>query len=73
MSEWQPIETAPTGKGVRILGFGTDMGFNDEPAIGVVEWNHFRGHWVLAGSEATEYSPEPCVVTHWMPLPEPPQ
>jgi hypothetical protein len=68
---WQPIETAPKD-GTRILVFAKWMGGSERA---VVWWgpdardNFSDGIW-HAGF-ATTYVPE--VVTHWMPLPEPPK
>lgn len=69
MIEWQPIETAPKDR--RILGYGV-LGFDSVPSIGTVVWNGTYLGWNLDPSEATEYSPEHCELTYWMPLPEPP-
>jgi hypothetical protein len=70
MSEWQPIATAPKD-GTRILAYGK-MGFESELGIGTVKWDP-PDRWVVDPNEATEYSPEPCALTHWMPLPLPPR
>lgn len=69
MSDWQPIETAPKD-GTRFLGYGT-IGFETEPLIGTVQWD--GSDFVGSPNEATEYSQEKCNLTHWMPLPPPPQ
>jgi len=70
MSEWQPIETAPKD-GTRILAFG-QLGLESVVGIGTVKWE-WPDEWHCDPSEASEYSPESCKLTHWMPLPEPPQ
>lgn len=67
---WQPIETAPRD-GTRILVYGK-LGFESEPGIGTVRWDSFHKEWNCDPCEASEYEPEACAVTHWMPLPEPP-
>lgn len=57
--EWQPIETAPTGK--MILAW-------DGEDVEVVEWHPSLvsgGLWFSSGG--------PFEATHWMPLPEPPK
>lgn len=70
---WQPIETAPKD-GTPILAVGKGY-----PEISIVAWH--RGKWVgmcdgqrsieSQGDTWTEYH-EPYV-THWMPLPPPPE
>jgi hypothetical protein len=69
MTNWQPIATAPLD-GTRILAYGV-IGLESKPGIGTVSYG-WPGEWRCEPTEATEYSPEPCTVTHWMPLPEPP-
>ena len=70
MSEWQPIETAP--KDARIIvwdGFDVCIA----KFIGR-DWISFGcdGPAILSQSDSgTDYQ-EPGIVTHWMPLPEPP-
>jgi hypothetical protein len=71
MSTWRPIETAPKD-GTRILAYGV-LGFDSTPSIGTVEYNAFYGRWECRPNEASEYDPEACTVTHWLPLPEPPK
>ena len=73
MAEWQPIETAPhdteidvwasypkSAKGNRV----TDAFFDN-------------GRWLDDDRDEIEWGPDAygqtCVVTHWMPLPEPPK
>jgi hypothetical protein len=70
MSEWQPIETAPTDK--RILGYGI-VAFEVEPGIATVRWNDYHKAFLCNPNECSEYAPEECELTHWMPLPEPPK
>ncbi len=70
MSEWRTIDTAPQD-GSRILGFGS-MDTTDQ-SIATIRWNRTYGVWNCDPNEASEYDPEPCNVTHWMPLPEAPQ
>ena len=63
MSEWQPIETAPKD-GTEVLGFvSSDTGADDFFAVICFWENQWRVSSVL---DATD-------VTHWMPLPEPPE
>lgn len=66
---WQPIETAP--KGPRILGYGC-LALEDFQSVGTVRWCQTYQEWHVDPNEASEYSPEACQLTHWMPLPEPP-
>lgn len=68
---WQPIETAPKD-GSRILAFGK-IGFEGVVGIGTVKWCAVYCQWEADPSEATEYSPEACELSHWMPLPEAPE
>lgn len=55
---WQPIETAPKDKGVRVL-------VTWDALVAVGERSSLGGWWV---DEWAEYKKP----THWMPLPEPP-
>lgn len=68
---WQPIETAPKD-GTRVLGYGM-MPYEKEPGIGTIAWDLDYKQWQCEPTEASEYLPEKCDVTHWMPLPEPPE
>lgn len=70
MSEWQSIETAPKD-GTRILAYGV-IGLEQNAGISTVKWD-WPGEWHADPCEASEYSPEKCSLTHWMPLPEPPK
>lgn len=75
MSEWQPIETAPTD-GTKVLiyqpsrrhaGGATWTSFTSEAEIYVCQC--VRGMWFEAsGEEYARFFP-----THWMPLPASPQ
>ena len=74
MSEWQPIETAPKdGTRVLVFGFGDDFEVvRWTPDAGLIApglpfnrtgaWKTSQDGWLL-----------PNEVTHWMPLPPPPQ
>jgi hypothetical protein len=68
---WQPIETAPKD-GTRILAYGV-LGLESHKSIGTVKWNDTCSLWQCDPSEASEYHPEACDLTHWMPLPEAPK
>jgi hypothetical protein len=66
MTNWQPIETAPTGAVddardevvlVRAPGFSPRVAYREA-----------AGHWCLMGGHGGNLGWEP---THWMPLPEP--
>ena len=66
MSEWQSIETAPSG--TEILLFGHSLGDPKDETICVGYWSEFDGCWndtILGDVLNLEF-------THWMPLPEPP-
>lgn len=75
---WQPIETAPKD-GTTFLAYDTPEG---GLSMGVVlcKWDSEEGydhtewppHWV-AMDPANGDDLECCNLTHWMPLPEPPQ
>ncbi len=71
-NQWQPIETAPKGHGVKILCFEK----GNENGDVYIAWRHkfnanrkseFIG-WKTIGQ--SEFWPNP---THWMPLPSPPR
>lgn len=67
MSEWQPIETAPTERGAKILGWCV------YPAGAEVRLcQNVPAYTARAG--ATSWDAHGCIqkVTHWMPLPAPP-
>ena len=68
MSEWQPIETAP--KDVRILCYARWASAAPEIATMVLLSGDLA---VCDPNEATEYDREVYRVTHWMPLPAPPE
>jgi len=68
--DWRGIETAPKD-GTRILGYGV-LALESENGIGTVKWESWYHNWVCDPNEATETGPESCVLTHWQPLPEPP-
>jgi hypothetical protein len=62
--EWQPIETAPKGGLVLVIGHQGDI-----PEV----WNAKNLH-LDPGNRATRYLLEDAArVTHWMPLPPPPR
>lgn len=75
MMKWQPIETAPRD-GTEILGIYLCSGFAD---YSIVRW--INGDWrgfcdgehsvrSQSGSETNYHEP---FLTHWMPLPSPPE
>ncbi len=70
MSEWQPIDAAPKDR--RILAYGI-VGFESSLGIATVRWNDTYGEWNCDPNECSEYSPEKCELTHWMPLPDRPK
>lgn len=60
MSEWQPIETAPKGA----------------PVLVWIESGHYRRCCIARNTPSgwhTDLTWNAYRVTHWMPLPEPPQ
>ena len=71
MGKWQPVETAPRD-GTRILAYGL-LGLENEKGVGTVKWIEHRKLWWCDPNEASEYDPWECKITHWQPLPEPPQ
>ena len=76
MSEWQPIETAPKN-GSTFIGWSK---YWDEPLT--VAWSSRLGRFVsrwdgvevieAAGDSWADYK-NPNPLSHWMPLPAPPQ
>lgn len=74
MNEWKPIESAPRSARSILafgrLGFGDDVGYADR-WYGAVYWS--CGDWAVdcRGSDNEVIRP-PIILTHWMPLPEPP-
>lgn len=65
MSEWQPIETAPTD-GTDILVFGMASGkFPMFAAVHFEDW--YQPEWINCDAGNIDFYP-----THWHPLPEPP-
>jgi hypothetical protein len=63
------IETAPKDR--RILAFGRCAG-EDEKGWATVKWCGVYSEWWVDPTDATEFEPQPCRLTHWMPLPEDP-
>lgn len=59
-NEWQPIETAPRDEHTEILMY---LGKREPPEVNVGWWRE--------GVE--DEDPRALLVTHWMPLPEPPK
>ena len=81
MSEWQPIETAPSDETVILGNFRNACLLTGAPhvwtATYVTKWcdlagAHVEAHarWNECSFAATNENGEP---THWMPLPEPPE
>ena len=66
MTEWQPIDTAPTDK--NIIMWLEDEGF--AVTAKWVEWN--PGEWDFLIWELDTTASAHCA-THWMPLPSPPK
>lgn len=69
MSEWQPIETAPSQQTILLWAI-TDTSMsppNWKMATG--HWATVLEQWIWDGREVRDHEVQP---THWMPLPEPP-
>ena len=76
-SKWQPIETAPKN-GMPILAWGDILGTVAEYA-----WSPRYNRWAAThggedvieyqGDFGTEYKFERGTLTHWKPLPRPPE
>ena len=64
---WQLIETAPKD-GTEIPIFAR---WRDGSSIAAARWDKFANEPSWSAGYATSYLPE--VVTHWMPLPDPPK
>jgi len=65
---WQPIETAPKDGTVILAWIPAHEG--DKPEVAPVRWqSHVTGRWVHDASDWTLEAPMP---THWQPLPAPP-
>jgi hypothetical protein len=64
--EWQPIETAPKGGTLILVGSARD-GYTTEAQFDTEreEWWEVNTHW-------TDATGDPLYPTHWMPLPAPP-
>jgi hypothetical protein len=77
MSEWKPISTAPTDGRVALVYRPLAHMTNDAPvAIKKLTGQH-RGCWEATVPPGEKpYNPTAdgsCHVTHWMPLPAPPE
>lgn len=76
MSKWQPIETYDRSDyekvdlWLHIYASPRSMGFSD--SFRVIEAYQINGKWfhIDGGKEKELYGP---YITHWMPLPEPPE
>lgn len=65
----EPISTAPKRK--RILAWGRHGGCNP-PMWATVKWCSTYGEWWSDPTDATEDDPCAWDLTHWLPLPLPP-
>ncbi len=61
MTDWQPIETAPSA--------GEMLGWSEAHGMSLVYCDQFLR---VQGGVAYYNGDTYCSVTHWMPLPEPP-
>jgi hypothetical protein len=69
MSDWQPIETAPTD-GTNVLIAEVSRGSLGEAYY---DYNADQKRWYWANTGAGDYpDPHEPSPTHWMPLPAPP-
>jgi len=64
MQTWNDYKTTQPTEGGRYLTFGFD-GVNERMLI--MRWNEINNRWVQTGVLAH------ITVTHWMPLPAPPE
>jgi len=67
---WQPIETAPRDGRTPVLLFQPHPDAPDEMHVGV--WSKADREWLVVGDYFVE-GDEGHPITHWMPLPEPPE
>jgi len=67
MSEWQPIDTAPTDGTIVLVGGYAKKGFF------VADSKFVDGEWLLFDPRDDEYTVEFDQPPYWMPLPEPPK
>ena len=80
MMEWQPIETAPTKYGQRIIAYPVSHKKEINP-VGVAKrlsGPDFISGYLMGANEKTEFvwkndAGRIIPPTHWMPLPEPPK
>ena len=63
MSKWQPIETAPKD-GTRFLVYWLGR-------VDIARWNIEYKDWQMSPNEDFLFGDDK--ITHWIPLPEPPQ
>jgi len=66
-NEWQPIETAPKDGTIIIVRGGVAY-WRERTS----HWDGAAGWWTIAGFDWPG-RPIQWEVTHWMPLPEPPE
>lgn len=67
--QWQPIETAPQeAKQILVYLKGT-------AGLGIYRayWNAAIGEWLASSYDHCDMFPPGSTLTHWMPLPDPPQ
>lgn len=72
MSGWQPIETAPVNESVLIYipkchNYGAGVFRAVRIDMGNGPW------WMTIGHAVERAVEEPWLITHWMPLPAPPE
>lgn len=78
MSEWQPIETVPRDGTPVLVYADPESKMVDTPFMGVREWYAYSpssGTWGdpnVSGYEVDDYLSVEKYLTHWMPLPAPP-
>jgi hypothetical protein len=70
MSDWLPIETAPKDGTAVLLWLPDGFWLNDENVV-TGFWS--EDDWYFSDTDSHPIGAFGKAVTHWMPLPEPPQ
>lgn len=77
MSEWKPIESAPKNEtvliynGRRIIAAWFQDDATDE-TLDEAEESDLNGYWCIDDGKLGPFAVRGGGITHWMPLPEPP-
>lgn len=75
MTKWQPISTAPRGHLARFIAYATPRSDNDQVIYEVTMYDDQWGKGIRLNDGYASVG-EPDVlkrITHWMPLPQPPE